>query len=274
MRQIRILIIAIATLLTACTNIENATTEDIKKECEKENWDKVKLMCEAYLKKDNNCPYVYKSLGDAYLSKEDSVFALYSYQKAIELDSSYIDAIVASADVKMNGKSPEGAIPMLLASIERMPDEAQLYNALGCAFRIVKNDNEAQFYFEKALNIDPDYIVARRNLGIIQMSNYELDDAILNFQTILDKDPQSAIAHNYLGLAYALNKNDKEAEVEFKKAIKYDLKYVNAYENLAYHYDKQNNLTLAKRFYEKAANLGSENAKNLLKNEKFKEKTK
>lgn len=274
MRQLKYFIIVLSALLTACSNIENATTEDIKKECEKQNWEKVKLMCEAYIKKDNKNPIVFKSLGDAYLSKKDTAFAQYSYQKAIELDSSYIDAIVAIAEIQMNSKSSSSAISMLLSNIEKLPEEPQLYNALGCAFRIEGNDNEAQFNFEKALSIDPNYIVARRNLGVLQMSHYELDDAILNFQTILDIEPKSAIAHNYLGLAYALNKNNKEAEVEFKNAIKCDLKYVDAYENLGYHYDQQNNLTLAKKFYEKAAKLGSENAKNLLKNKKFKEKGK
>ncbi len=256
-------------LLSSCTNISNATVADIEKACKKEDWITAKKMCEAFVKKDKSNPVVFKYLGDAYLGLKDSSFAQYSYDLALSLDSSYIDAMVCSADVLMNGGSAPLAIKRLQKQMEAYPDNAKLHNAIGCAFRLSGNNNEAQANFEQAIHLDPDYATPRKNLAIIQIGNSELEDAILNLEIVLDKDPKQADACNYLGLAYAFSEKADEAEKMFLKSISIDEKYLPALENLAYHYDHNNKLDKAKIYYMKAAALGSENATETLKNSKF-----
>lgn len=270
MKKVFFLIAIVVAMLSSCKNISDATVEDIQKACEKEDWNTTKEMCEAYMKKDRSNPVVYKCLGDAYYGLKDSAFAQYSYDQAIALDSMYVDAMVGSADVLMNGGDASLAISHLRAQMEYIPDNAKLHNALGCAFRLEENDAEAQANFERAVQLDPHYVTARRNLAIMQIDNRDLDDAILNLETALDENPNQADVYNYMALAYAYKSNPEEAEKLFLKSISIDDKYLPAIENLAFHYKHNGNLDKAKKYYEKAAKLGSENAEHILKNSIFK----
>jgi superkiller protein 3 len=262
--------IAVAvTILSSCKNVSNATVDDIQKACEKEDWRTAKEMCEAYMKKDRTNPVVLKCLGDAYLGLKDSAFAQYSYDQAVVLDSMYVDAIIGSADVLMNGGSAPLAISRLRTRMEYIPDNAQLHNALGCAFRADGNVNEAQANFERAVLLDANYALARKNLAIVQIDNRDLDDALLNLEIALDENPNQADVYNYMALAYVYKSQPEEAEKLFLKSISIDEKYLPAVENMAYHYEHNGNLDKAKKYYKKAAELGSEKAKKLLENSRF-----
>lgn len=272
MKRLYFLVAVAMTMLASCTNISNATVADIEKACKKEDWKTAKLMCEAYIKKDRTNPVVFKYLGDAYLGLKDSTFAQYSYDQAFDLDSTYVDAIVGSADIIMNGGSAPLAITRLREQMERIPDNAKLHNALGCAFRLTENKNEAQANFEKAVLLDPSLSTARKNLAVLQIDNRDLDDAILNLETVLDENPKQADAYNFLAIAHAFKSQPEEAEKLFLKSISLDPNYLPALENAAFHYEHNGDLKTAKKYYEKAAKLGSENAKEMLKNNKFKNK--
>ena len=270
MKKVFFLIAIVMTMLSSCKNISNATVEDIQEACENEDWNTAKEMCEAYMKKDKTNPVVLKYLGDAYLGLKDSSFAQYSYDQAIALDSMYVDALVGSADVLMNGGNASLAISRLRTQMEYIPENAKLHNALGCAFRALGNDNEAQANFEHAVLLDPHYVSARRNLAVMQIENRELDDAILNLETALDENPNQADVYNYMALTYVYKSEPEEAEKLFLKSISVDEKYLPAIENLAFHYEHNGKIDKAKKYYEKAVKLGSENASNMLKNSIFK----
>lgn len=272
MKKVFFLIAIVAAMLSSCKNISDATVEDIQKACDKEDWNTAKEMCEAYIKKDRSNPVVYKYLGDAYFGLKDSAFALYSYDQAIALDTMYVDAMIGSADILMNGGNASLAISRLRTQMEYIPDNAKLHNALGCAFRIDENNNEAQANFERAVLLDEHYVSARRNLAIVQIDNRDLDDAILNLEIALDENPNQADIYNYMALAYVYKDEPEEAEKLFLKSISIDNKYISAIENLAYHYEHGGDLSKAKKYYERAAEFGSENAKQMLANSKFDKK--
>ena len=122
MKKVIFFIAVAVTILSSCKNVSDATVEDIQKACEKEDWRTAKKMCEAYMNKDRSNPVVLKCLGDAYLGLKDSAFAQYSYDQAVALDSMYVDAIIGSADVLMNGGSAPLAISRLRTRMEYIPD--------------------------------------------------------------------------------------------------------------------------------------------------------
>ncbi len=270
MKRISFFAVVVMAVLTSCSkNPANATIEDIQKVCDKEDWGTAKKMCEGYIMKDKSNPVAFKLLGDAYLGLKDSAFAQYSYDQAVSLDSSYVDAMIGAADILMNSGNAPVAIKRLQSQIEAIPDNAKLHNALGCAFRMTDNDNEAQANFERAVLLDPNYTLARKNLAIIQIRNRDLEDAVLNLETVIEETPDQADVYNYLALAYVYQHKPNEAEKWFLKAISVDDKYLTAVENLAFHYELGGDLVKAKKYYEKAVALGSESAKEVLKNSKF-----
>ncbi|MCQ2190927.1 MAG: tetratricopeptide repeat protein [Paludibacteraceae bacterium] len=270
MSRIYFCAVVVMAMLSSCTkNISDATVEDIQKACDKEDWGTAKMMCEAYVKKDKSNAIVYKLLGDAYLGMKDSVFAQYSYDQAVSLDSSFVEANLGSADILMNSGKASFAIKRLQSQIEMFPDNARLYNALGCAFRIDGNYNEAQANFERAILLDQNFISARRNLAVLQIKNQDFEDAILNLEMLVEEAPDMPEAYDYLGVAYAYKNEPEEAEKWFLKSISVDDKYVVGIENLAFHYEHGGDLVKAKTYYMKAAELGSENAKRILESKKF-----
>ena len=86
-----------------------------------------------------------------------------------------------------------------------------------------KKDTEAYIaHLQKALDIDPDYLLARRNLGIMYLKTGRLQDSVNAFQEVLKKDPRSLTA--YAGLSSAdlqLNKL-KDAEDAARHAVEVD----------------------------------------------------
>jgi Tfp pilus assembly protein PilF len=159
-----------------------------------------------------------------------------------------------------------GALPSLLlrANNEQKPKstanpdtsnkEAEAFrnNTLGVAYMNQQKFAEAQKYFEKALEIDAKFSIARLNLGISLLSQQKLDGARAALEQavqLLPKDPyawynlgllykdtgetekgidafrhvtelsREADAHYFLGYLYTQLQHYDEAIVEFQKAI-------------------------------------------------------
>lgn len=95
--------------------------------------------------------------------------------------------------------------------------------ALAADKSLKKKDTEAYItHLQKALVIDPDYLLARRNLGIMYLKTGKLQDSVNAFQEVLKKDPRSLPA--YAGISSAdlqLNKF-KEAEDAARHAVEID----------------------------------------------------
>jgi len=95
--------------------------------------------------------------------------------------------------------------------------------ALAADKSLKKKDTDAYIaHLEKALAIDPDYLLARRNLGIMCLKTGKFQDSIDAFQEVLKKDPRSLTA--YAGISSAdlqLNKYE-EAEEAARHAVEVD----------------------------------------------------
>jgi len=95
--------------------------------------------------------------------------------------------------------------------------------ALAADKSLKKKDRDAYIaHLQKALAIDPDYLLARRNLGIMCLKTGQLQDSLNAFQEVLKRDPRSLTA--YAGISSAdlqLNKL-KDAEDAARHAVEVD----------------------------------------------------
>ena len=127
----------------------------------------------------------------------DSAETYFTY--CVEQDSTFIEALVN------------------LGSL--WDDRAQVMSA-----RHLKNEklDKAQFFYEKALVVDPTDEKALCNLGSLQLAQRKTGQALQTFQRVLEHNPASALAHYNLAIMFAEAKIYREAIQEWELASKYD----------------------------------------------------
>lgn len=111
-----------------------------------------------------------KYFNEAENFKENGLYkeAIESYKKAIEIDSSFINAHYNLALLYHQIQQLDNAIKCLKKVIELAPGDASAYNNLGVLFCANNKPNEAKTYFEKALSLETNYKEAHDNLIKVQ----------------------------------------------------------------------------------------------------------
>lgn len=71
-----------------------------------------------------------------------------------------------------------------------------------------------------ALRINPSYVEAYSDLGLVLSHLGRLDEAIRNFSRALRLDPGHTEVHNNLGIALARKGKLEDAEAHFKEALR------------------------------------------------------
>jgi cytochrome c-type biogenesis protein CcmH/NrfG len=78
-----------------------------------------------------------------------------------------------------------------------------------------KNYNDAVNLYKSALQIRPDALEVRTDMGTAMFYQDRFDDAIAEFQQILEKDPKNAQALFNLGVTMLHGKNDPKRALEY-----------------------------------------------------------
>src|SRR5215472_17359722 len=105
------------------------------------------------------------------------------------------------------GKEKESGIKK--GGAKAKPTEAYRLNTLGVAHMNQGRPTDAQKYFERALEADPKFAVARLNLGVALLGQQKLDAARATLEEATKQLPNDPYAWYNLGLAY---KDTGEAE--------------------------------------------------------------
>jgi tetratricopeptide (TPR) repeat protein len=78
--------------------------------------------------------------------------------------------------------------------------------------------NDALMEFDKAIEADPDYIMAYKNRGATYLSLNKYRDSIKDYDRFVELDPDNAEAYYGRGMAYLMNKDEEKGCADFKKA--------------------------------------------------------
>jgi tetratricopeptide (TPR) repeat protein len=103
-------------------------------------------------------------------------------------------------------------------------DKALADNAIG-------EPDKAIAYYDQALKINPYYVKAWYNRGIIYLNRGEFDKAISDFSRTINLRPNYADALNRRGGTYFKMENFEKAYIDFSQAIRADPNYADAYYN-------------------------------------------
>ena len=81
-------------------------------------------------------------------------------------------------------------------------------------------DKEAIVHFEKAVQLDPGFTVARANLGMVLARTGQTDKAIFHLKKVVEAKPDAAEDRRNLGHALATKGAFKEASVHLEEAVR------------------------------------------------------
>jgi protein O-mannosyl-transferase len=118
----------------------------------------------------------------------------------------------------------------LFASLRFKPNRADAYNNLGLiaaeegklgpvTAQAVKLE-EAIFYYDQALRLNPEYTQAHGNLAVALFQQGRFEEAIIHFTHVIEREPGNGEAHFKLGFSLLLTGEPAKASPHFEQALR------------------------------------------------------
>ena len=201
----------------------------------------------------------FKKALEAY-ENEDYITAKEKYEKAIEIDSSNVDAYNNLADLlTTHFQQYKEAKEYYEKALGINPKSSETYgNYATLLSMFCQKYKQAKQYFEKAIVLNPKNFIAYNNLAYLLTIHFQdYQNARKYYEKAIKIKPDSFTIYNGLAnlLAYHLKEYDKAKEC-YEKAIGIDPLYADAYSNLAVLLtDYFEEYKEAKQYYEKALDI-------------------
>jgi Flp pilus assembly protein TadD/spermidine synthase len=148
------------------------------------------------------------------------------------------------------------SIAMYEKAIQLYPAmSAEFYTEIGTIQATQKRYEEGIRYFKKALDITPDYLVARQSICSVLLSQKKFDEAISCYNKALQERndwPNIEEMYDDLGWAYEQKGDLALAETSYRKALTIEPNYESAWNNLGEIYIKQGKRNEAATCFERA----------------------
>jgi tetratricopeptide (TPR) repeat protein len=184
-------------------------------------------------------------LGSVYLKQQKAGEARESFERAIKLHASYPDTLPNAWNnlgllATREGRTAE-AIPYFQEALRLSPDHLIALDNLGNAYRQEKQWEEARKVLERAVAVSPQDPEANYSLGMVFA---QIDDTELAFeylQRALKIRPGYPEALNNLGVLYLRTQRRDEAVASFEECIRVAPGFDQSYLNLAKVYSLEGN---------------------------------
>ena len=122
-------------------------------------------------------------------AKEDQQHAADLARKALEADSTNLQARIALADVLYDTANWSEAVIHYKSAIRQDPNRVTSYVDMGVCYYNLSRMDDAVGLFKKALTLDPKQPVALFNLGIVAESRSEFDAALKYYHQAMQANP-------------------------------------------------------------------------------------
>jgi tetratricopeptide (TPR) repeat protein len=142
--------------------------------------------------------------------------------------------------------------------METHPTYSDAYYRMGIINLGQGRVDQAILNFQKAVSFNPNYTEARIKLGISQAFVGRYIEAENNLKLILKKRPRFADIHYYLGIVHASNRQIPLAIQDFEKAIEINPGYKDAILKIGVLYCQQQRYSLALNMLERASQFDSD----------------
>ena len=192
--------------------------------------------------------------------KENYKEAISEFNKALDLNSNYKDALFQRAYTKEKLDKNNEAILDLDKAIELDPEYKIAYYNRGILKKKIKDYKGAISDYNKAIELDSGYKFAYHNRGFVKIKIKDYKGAISDFNKAINIDSNFAGAYMSKGYLKDELKNYKGAISEYNKGIKLDSNNSTSYWNRGVSKEKLGDLKGACEDWRKAASIGHKSA--------------
>ncbi len=168
-----------------------------------------------------NDPYLQNDLGLTYMAKGKPDIAINHFKKAVEIKPDYTPAKNNLGTAYLAQKKWDDAIACfkeitgdLLYATPHYP-----LSNLGWAYYNKKEYRLAEKYYQDALKIEPEFVIALRGLGKTYIAMGRIPEAISILEKATKNSPRFAELYFDLANAYTLSRKYKKALSAYKKVI-------------------------------------------------------
>jgi tetratricopeptide (TPR) repeat protein len=201
----------------------------------------------------DNAPYHY-FLGQTYERLPEFARAYEEYSKAISLDPSREEYYISLASLLLSQQANSSAKKVVATALKRFPNSVTSLVAMGLVELEDGNVQEAMQDYRTALQAEPNSPIACKLLGGIQSASGDYLEAIQTFEKAAELDPKDPQAVFYEGLAYAKMQDGTEKAIGcFFRSLKLNPQLADRYFWIGSLYlHREHKYDLAERYLEEA----------------------
>jgi tetratricopeptide (TPR) repeat protein len=189
------------------------------------------------IRDDPSSAEAFYGLGSVYLNQQKTREAQESFERSIKLHASYPDTLPNAWNnlgllATREGRTDQ-AIAYFQEALKLSPDHLVALDNLGNAYRQQKQWEDARKVFERALKISPQDPEANYSLGMIFAQTEDNQQAFEYLQRALKFRPAYPEALNNLGILYLRTQRRDQAVASFEECIRFAPTFDQSYLNLA-----------------------------------------
>lgn len=171
----------------------------------------------------------------------DTTSAEADLRNAISADASHLAAHSALCDLKARTASPQEAEAQYDRTIAQLPNQPLIYNNRGTFLQSLGRHDDALKDFEKATQLDADYVPAWTNRGFARLMLGQFNRAEADLSRSIELDPQQPVAFGLRGTARLQQGRADTAVQDYQTAVSLDPDNPAAYYDLgfAHFFDRQ-----------------------------------
>jgi Flp pilus assembly protein TadD len=141
--------------------------------------------------------------------------------KAADQKSSRTPAVLtAMGECHIHLQAPEAAIPYFQKVIELEPDSIEARNNLGVAYMFTGDFSNAEETYLEALQFKPDHLTTLKNLAFLYyQQETRMGDAATILASVIRQDPTDCEALYLMGMCYQAGGQPDSAKVCFERLL-------------------------------------------------------
>lgn len=140
-----------------------------------------------------------------------------------------ISSFIELVKIYLSNNNDEKAITILNTAIKYDQNNNYFYYLLGNCYQNTNDLILATKNYERSIELDPDFIIAYQNLGIVLGKQNQHQDAITCFSKLIEIDSSYSAAYYSRALEYEKLEDVNNALLDFEKCISCDPSNSNAY---------------------------------------------
>lgn len=156
------------------------------------------------------------------LQLQDSAAALSDFELATQFEPQHLAAHLYRCDMLLQSGDPTQAEQVYAEVVERFPTEPMVFNNRGMFFQRFRRTDEAQADFNRAIELNADFVPAYTNRAFSRLQAGRFSDALADLNKSIEIDPNQPAAFSLRGTAFLQTGDARSALADYETALKLD----------------------------------------------------